>query len=155
MEFFDYFERIMICISPIVVAIFAYKSSSNEKQTKKYMEAQEELKKANASIQQKEQENLEKRLKNIDDAIRQINNKINGIDAKMGEITLIDKRIDNLITMSNANFEFCTSLSAVITSIGDALDNDERMDTKKLRSDIEKHKETEREIIKKVCKIAY
>ena len=153
--FFDYLERIVVCISPIVIAWFGYRASKNEKQTKKYIETQEELKRANDTLKKKEKDELQAHLDKLDESIGTLTLEINGLKKSINGISEIDKRLNNLVEMSNVNFEFCTSLSTVISSIGNALDSTDVIESGNLRNDLSDHQKKEHELIAKVCKIVY
>ncbi len=154
-SFFDYLERFVVCISPIIIAWFGYRANKNEKQTKKYMEAQEELKKANEELKNKESEELQHHLNKLDKSINDLTTKVNRLDSSISSIGEIDTRLNNLVEMSNANFEFCSSLSTVISSIGNALDSSDVIESGNLKHDLAEHQKTERALISKVCRIIY
>lgn len=153
--FFEYFERIVLCLSPIIIAWYGYQSSKSEKQTKKYIESQEELKKANEKLKQKEKEEMQEHFDKIDSSITSLSKQVESLNKSIGKISEIDKRIDNLVKMSNVNFEFCTSLSAVISSIGNALDSSDAIESGTLRDDLTAHQNRERDLMNRVHKIVY
>lgn len=155
MEFFDYLERIIVCLSPIVIAWFGLRASRNEKQTKKYISAQEELRQANEKLKAKEKEELQAHFDKIDTSISSLADQVSKLETAIGKISEIDKVMTNLVTMSNVNFEFCTSLSAVISSIGNALDSSDAIVSGSLQTDLAEHQKRERELVNKVCKIVY
>ena len=132
-----------------------YHSSKNEKQTRKYLESQEELKKANAKIKAKEKEEMQEHFDKLDNSINSLKNQVKQLEASINKISAIDKRIDGLVEMSNVNFEFCNSLSSVISSIGNALDSSDIIDSGTLQKDINAHKKKAEELVNRAVKIVY
>lgn len=154
-EILELFERLMVCISPFFIAWMGYRSSKSEKQLKKYMESHEELKRVNAEIKEKEKKELQEHLSKIDDSISSLTKTVNTLEGKVDKIGAIDKQLERLVDMSNANLEFCQSLSSVISSIGNALDSSEVIPSGALREELNAHKKRERELLQKVFKIVY
>ena len=155
MEFFDLIDRFIVCCSPIIIAWFGFKASKNEKQTKRYMAVQEELRLANEKLKEKEKEELQEHFDKIDSSISSLATQVQKLEKSMNKISEIDKVMTNLVTMSNVNFEFCTSLSAVISSIGNALDSSDAIVSGSLQTDLAEHQKRERALVQKVCKIVY
>ena len=145
----------MTAITPIVVAWLGYVATKNEKQTKKYIEAQEELKKANAIIKSKELEEMQKHFEKLDKSICQLAKQVNILEESIDKVSEIDRRIDGLITMSNVDFEFCNSLSSIITSIGNALDSSDVIDSGTLQQDLINHRKKTEELVNKAVKIVF
>lgn len=154
-NYLAYFEIIMTFLSGIIIAWFGYQANKNEKQTKKYLESQEELKQTQQKLKDKENEELQKHFDKLDNSISSLSVQVENLEKSMSKISEIDKRIDNLVEMSTVNFEFCTSLSAVISSIGNALDSSEVIDSGTLQNDIAIHKKKEQELVNKAVKIVY
>ena len=154
-EAFEIFERLMICLSPFFIAWMSYRSSQNEKQMKKYMESHEELKRISAELKEKEQKELQEHLSKIDKSIASLTKTVNTLEDKVDKIGAIDKQLERIVDMSNADLEFCQSLSSVISSIGNALDSSEVIPSGALREDLKAHKKREQELLNKVFKIVY
>ena len=55
--------------------------------------------------------------------------------------------------MSNVDFEFCNSLSSIITSIGNALDSSDVIDSDTLQQDLINHRKKTEELVNKAVKI--
>ena len=155
MTFLEVFQVIMTCISPIIIAWFGYSANKNEKQTKKYMEAQEQLKQANDKLKNKEKEELQEHFDKLDNSITTLTQQVKKLEKSISKISEIDKRIEGLVEMSNVNFEFCNSLSAVISSIGNALDSSDVIDSGTLQSDIAAHKVKAEALVNRAVKIVY
>lgn len=155
MTFLEIFQIIMTCISPIIIAWFGYSASKNEKQTKKYMESQEQLKQANDKLKDKEKKELQEHFNKLDNSITSLKNQVNKLEASISKISEIDKRIEGLVEMSNVNFEFCNSLSAVISSIGNALDSSDVINSETLQNDIATHKAKAEALVNRAVKIVY
>ena len=153
--FFDYFVRFMTCISPIVVGWFGIQANRNSKKQAEYIQAQEDLKAANEELKVKEKKELEEHFKKIDGSITKLTKQVAKLETSIGKISEIDKRINNLVEMSNINFEFCTSLSAVISSIGNALDSSDAIESGTLQADLAEHKKHETALLNRMCKIVY
>ena len=151
----DAFQIIMTAITPIIVGWFGYAAAKNEKQTKKYIEAQEELKKANAVIKSKEMDEMQKHFDKLDKSISKLTKQVEVLEKSIDKVSEIDRRIDGLVTMSNVNFEFCNSLSSVITSIGNALDSSDVIDSNTLQQDLTNHKKKAEELVNKAVKIVF
>lgn len=152
---FDYIVKAITCCSPIIIAWFGFVSARNEKQTKKYIESQESLKKANDKLKEKEKEELQAHFAKLEKSIGSLTTQVSNLEKSVGKISEIDKTINNLVEMSNINFEFCQSLSAVISSIGNALDSSDAIESGTLRNDLSEHQKRERNLVSKVCKIVY
>lgn len=154
-DFFDYFERFVICMSPIIIAWSGIQSNKNRKQQEKYIKTQEDLKNANDKIKAKEKQELQEHFDKLDTSISTLTQKVEKLEQSIEKIAEIDKRINSLVEMSNINFEFCTSLSAVITSIGNALESSDAIESGTLLSDLTAHKKNELGLIGRMCKIVY
>lgn len=154
-DFWMYFEKIITCCSPIVIAWFGVVSARNEKQTKDYIEAQEKAKKANDALKAKEQEELQAHFDKLDKSIGALRLQVDNLEASIGKLSEMDKRLNNLVEMSSINFEFCQSLSAVISSIGNALDSSDAIESGTLKNDLGNHLQTERSLSARMCKIVY
>lgn len=152
---FGYLEKFLTCASPIIVAWFAYRANRSEKQTKKYLEAQEALKTANNTLKERDDKEVQRQFQEITDLTGTILKKFDDVDAQLKNISILDKKIENLIEISNLNFEFCTSLSVIISSIGSALDKSNNFKDSDLSADLKQHRIREQEIVNKVCKIIY
>ena len=155
MTFLEVFQIVMTCVSPVIIAWFGYSANKNEKQTKKYMESQEALKKANTALKEKEKEELQAHLDKIDNSINSLTKQVQNLEKSISSISEINKRIDGLVEMSNVNFEFCNSLSAVISSIGNALDSSDVIDSGTLQTDLATHKKKAEELVNRAVKIVY
>ena len=155
MSFLEIVERIIICLSPIIVAWFGFQANKNEKQTKKYFESQEALKAANDALKAKEKQELQAHFDKVDNAIKDLSNEVKNMQTSLSKLTEIDNMMTNLVTMSNNNFQYCTSLSTVISSIGHALESSDVIESGKIGEEIAAHEERERKLINNVCKITY
>jgi len=153
--FFTYFERFVICMSPIIIAWYGAQAKKNNDQQKKYMKAQQELKDANDLLKVKEKKELQDHFTKLDNNIASLTTQVKNLEKSISKISEIDKRIDSLVEMSNINFEFCTSLSAVISSIGNALDSSDAIESGTLQTDLAAHKQQELALIGRMCKIVY
>lgn len=152
---FDYFERLMICFTPIAVAWFGLRASKNEKQTKKYMESQQQLKEANDKLAAKEKEDLQKKLDSIGSSVEAMQKQIDGLEGKIASISIMDQKIGQLVGLTNINHEFSLSLSQLVLAIGDSLDSSVGINSGSLKTEIERHKNTERELSARTGKILY
>lgn len=150
---FDYLERFIVCLSPIIIAWFGYRANKNEKQTKKYLEAQKQTEEANKKVKEMEKADMDRHFSNIDSSISSISAQLRTMEDSIHEIKDLKTRIDNVIELSNINFEFCTSLSSVISSIGRSLANVDGIDEDRLNNVIEKNESIETELVKRVHKI--
>ena len=142
-------------VSTIIVAWFGLQSSKSQKDQAKYLKAQEDLKKANDEMKVKEKEELQEHFNKLEGSIDSLTTQVKNLEKSIGKISEIDKRLNNLVEMSNVNFEFCTSLSAVISSIGNALDSSDAIESGTLQHDLLEHKKHETALINRMCKIVY
>ena len=152
-QVFAFFERIAICLSPIIVGYFSLVASRNEKNTKKFIESQAKLQAAEKKIADQEKEELDAKFKTITDAVATISDKVGKIETKLEHLANMKVQVDNLMELSNANFEFCTSLSMVIKSIGNALDASEVISSEGIKEALNVHTSREYKLISDVCKI--
>lgn len=155
MSGFEIVERVIICLTPIIVALVGLQSNRVEKNTKKLVEKQKELDDAKKSIENKEKEALDEHFKKIDDSLSKLNDKVDRLDDRVGQMSKLDGQLKGLIELSSANMELCHSLSGIVTSIADALDSTEIIDSGNLKSELQAHRQKENAITDRVMKIMY
>lgn len=152
---FDYFERLMICLSPLAVAWLGVQSSRNEKQTKKYMESQQQLKEANDKLEAKNREEIQRKLDSLGSTMESMKQQIEGLESKVASLTIMDQKIERLVEMSNVNHEFCLSLSQLVSAIGNALDSSTGINSGNLPVEMQRHQNLERQLATRTGKIIY
>lgn len=152
---FEYFERLMICLSPLAVAWLGLQSSRTEKQTKKYMESQQQLKEANDKLEAKNREEIQKKLDNIGSSMEAMQRQIEALETKVASITSMDRKIEKLVEMSNVNYEFCSSLSQLVSAIGTALDKSTGICSDDLPAEMRRHHDVEHQLTARIGKIMY
>ena len=152
---FEIFERFIVCLTPIIVALVGLQSSRVEKHTKDLVEKQKELNEAKKKIEANEKQALDDHFKKLDDSLSKLTAKVDKLDDRVGQMSKLDGQLKGLIEMSTANMELCQSLSGIVTSIADALDSTEIIDSGNLKAELQAHRKKENEITNRVMKIMY
>lgn len=147
---------IITCLSPIIVAYFGYISTKQQKQTKEFIDLQTKFNSLNEQNKKKEAESQKKAIEGIQQSITELQTQMNELKTTV-DTKKINEQLKDIIEMSHINFEYSQSLSQVICAIGDCIDNSQIDGTAAadFKKELDRHKNTEREIMNRIVKIAY
>lgn len=155
LTFFDIFERIIVCLTPIILAIIGLAQVKSQKKVDDYAKSQQELSKARAELAERDKAELEEHFTKLETQLDGFESKINDLDKKVEHLSKLDKQLAGLIDISSANFGLCQSLSNVMSSIGDALDSTESINSVDLKKQLSKHRQKEQELTERIFKTIY
>lgn len=147
---------VITCLSPIIVAYFGYITTKQQKQTKEFIDLQTRYNNQNAEIKKQEAEAQKKSIEDIQQSVKDLQIQLNSLESKF-DIKKINDRLEDIIDISQVNFEYSQSLSSVICAIGDCVDRTVDSDTaKKFNEELKAHQAREREFTKRIVhKVAY
>ena len=153
-EFWDIAQNFITVVTPIVVAWFGYKQAKSQKQTKEYQELQSKYEAKKEELRKKEAEDQKAQFEEFKESLESLRGEVREIKEAQTN-SKVERDIASLVTMSNINFEYCQSLSKVIGSIGEALSNVPTVDSGTIDSALEKHKDEEQALVRRIYKISY
>jgi len=147
----DTLVKIIGCLSPIICAWIAYRSSVATKKTKEYMELQakynKELEEKKDREVQEQRQAMEQMKKDIESLSKQVDSL-----AKSFSMEDIHTKLEHLATMSQLNFEYSQSLSSVICSIGDCIERADLNGTDEISKEMDEHRAREKEFASRLAK---
>ena len=152
---FEHLKDLITCVSPIIIALFAYWSSRNEKQTKEYLEIQKKHQDLLDEEAKKDRKSIDDHFNKIDERLCNVNSQVTKLNKSIEEIEDLSKKINGLVSLSNINFEFCTSLSHMISAIGTSLDSSAVIDSVNLKSELSEFNKKQSEYSSRAVKIIY
>ena len=142
-------------LTPIIVALIGLQGIRAEKETKKLVDAQKELNDAKDELKRKDEAEKNQQFTKLDQSIQALAVKVEQMDKTVEGLTKLDSQLKNLMTLSTATYEFTSSLSSVVQSIGNALENSDSINSGSLKEDLANHKKMEASIRSQVVKILY
>ena len=145
----------MICLTPIIVAWIGLMNSRSQKKTKEILEAQKRVEEAKAEIDRRDKAELNKKFDMITNSITDLKAQFSRMDKTVSDLSSIGTKISGLIELSSANLELCQSLSMIVSSIGDALDSTDGIDSGDLKEQLHEHRKKEQALTQKITKIIY
>lgn len=154
MESFSIIQNFITVLTPIIVAWFGYKQVKSQKQTKEYQELQAKYEEEKEKLRKKEADDQKALFEEFRQSLESLQNEVRGLKEAQAN-SKVEKDIASLVTMSNINFEYCQSLSKVIGSIGEALTDVPTVDSDTINTALEKHKDEEQALVRKIYKISY
>ena len=156
---FDIFERIIIVITPIVVALVGLQSTKIQKRSEDLVASQNAANEAAKKLADNEKKQrdaeMERHFAKVEESITSLTEKVDKLDKTVGNLSKLDQQLSGLVELSTANLELCQSLSNIVSSIGDALDSSEAIESGDLRDQINAHRKKEQELTLRVAKIIY
>lgn len=147
----DNFSQILTIATPLIIAWYGWKVQTSQKESDRY-------KKAREKIEDLERAERERVTTEQNTAIGKLSQKVDAIESAIDKLNIdtIDRKMDSIVDLVNATFQYSQSLSKVVTCLGDAIEGASTIETTgKIRNEIEKHRSTEREIIARLCKVKY
>lgn len=165
MAWFDYLERILVGLTPIIVAYLAYRTSKREKADKDYRELRQKYEKElekkrndEEAERKRDMENIQEDIESFKDDIKMdIQNITAQMDALKEQIDMseITKQLNNLVDITGINLDYSQSLSKVLLTIGSALCNESNPHCEDITKVMNEHQEKERNIVNKIYKAIY
>ena len=151
---FEIIERLIVCISPIVVAWFAWRSSVSQKRTKEFLELQTKYNAELEATKKREADAQHAAMEKMSDDIAKLESKVDTLVNSL-DLEEINGQLKNILELSNINFDYSQSLSQVICAIGDCVERSSIGNTSVVADELAKHKVKEREITGRLVKILY
>lgn len=148
MDFLTMIERIFAIFSPIFIAWCGWKISVTDRQNKAYRELRQQYDESMEKQRKKEQQEQA-------NAIASTAKKVDELTAEVTEIRRIQENqniaedIHELTKLVNINFEYCQSLSDVVSTMGQTSNN------KDVQEAVAQHKKTEHDLVSRIYKIQY
>lgn len=148
---------VITCLSPIIVAYFGYISTKQQKQTKEFIDLQTKFNTMNEQNKKKEAEEQKKAIEGIQKSINELQTQINTLKKSVDSLDGINTQLKDIMEISHINFEYSQSLSQVICAIGDCIDSAsvDGDSANKFQSELDRHKNEEREYVNRILKIVY
>lgn len=148
---------VITCLSPIIVAYFGYISTKQQKQTKEFIDLQTKFNTMNEQNKKKEAEEQKKAIEGIQKSINELQTQINTLKKSVDSLDGINTQLKDIMEISHINFEYSQSLSQVICAIGDCIDSAsvDNDSANKFQSELDRHKNEEREYVNRILKIVY
>lgn len=147
---------VITCLSPIIVAYFGYIATKQQKQTKEFIDLQTKYNTQNEALKKKEMEDQKQSIDAIRKSVADLQKQI--IDLKQQvDLSKINDQLENIINISQVNFEYSQSLSQVICAIGDCIESAHvgEAQTKKFKTELERHQSEERKFVNRIFKVVY
>lgn len=154
MLWFDYLERLIICITPFIVGYFSWRTAVSQKKTKEFMELQAKYNTQQEEIKKSEAERQNQVIERMSQDIDSLRDQVDTLQKSLS-LDSIKSQLSDVIELSNINFNYSQSLSQVICAIGDCIDKAAIGDTGSVAAELAKHKAQEREITNRLLKIVY
>lgn len=139
---------VMTAITSIGVAWLGMIHNRKEKKDSEYRELQatnEQLKQEKNEIEKKQHA---ERLEKIESSLESLSKDVSSITEAL-DLNTVEKQLSNLHILTQTNFKYIQSLSNVVITIGEVVDDLESVDDSnrnKLRIQIEDHRKTEDEV---------
>lgn len=153
---YEIISSLITCISPIIVAYFGYIATKQQKQTKEFIDLQTKYNAQNDSIKKQEIDAQKKSISEIQNSIKVLRDQMIKLEQKV-DMDRINSRLEDIIDISQVNFEYSQSLSSVICAIGDCVDSAVEPEiANKFKAELNAHQIREREFTNRILrKVAY
>lgn len=153
---YEIISSLITCISPIIVAYFGYIATKQQKQTKEFIDLQTKYNAQNDSIKKQEIDAQKKSISEIQNSIKVLRDQMIKLEQKV-DMDRINSRLEDIIDISQVNFEYSQSLSSVICAIGDCVDSAVEPEiANKFKAELSAHQIREREFTNRILrKVAY
>ena len=150
----DVFETVITCLSPIIIAIIGFMQARRDKSNKEYRELREKYDREKEAQAVKEKEESDKVLEEIQKSIATMTEEIAELKA-IGQHHDINKELEKLVQATTINYEYSQSLSGVVEAIGSSLQKTDMIQHDEIDVALAKHRDTDRELKKKLYKALY
>lgn len=154
-DFLKVLEGILTCITPVILAIIGLRQTKANKKVDDYAKAQSEIEGMRKAMDERQKEDLEQHFKKIESSIDRLQTQVDEMRSTVETLSKLDRQISSLIELSNVNFEFCQSLSTIVSGIADALDSTDAINSADLKEQLAEHRKTEQALAGRIVKIVY
>lgn len=151
-EFTAIFERLVMCLSPIICAWMSYRSSVSQKKTKEFMDLQAKYNEQTEQIRKSEAEAQKKAIADMHTDIDNLRTQVKELSDSLS-IASISERLQDLIQISKINFDYSTSMSQLISAVGDCIETGSPEDIATMRKDVARHKQFEHAMASELLKL--
>lgn len=143
-------------LTPIIVAWFGYRQTKSQKQSDEYIKLRDKYESEQEKSRKEEVEQQKKQFEEFGKSLQELQKQVKAIqDSQTTSSSKVEQDLVSLVNMSNVNFEYCQSLSRVVGTIGEALGTVDSVDEEVITKAIEKHKDDEQSLIRRIYKISY
>jgi len=152
---FDYFERAIICITPIIVAWFSWRSAVTQKKTKELVELQAKYNAKEKEIQKNEKDEQKQNIAKLSEDMCKVKEQIDQLSQTLN-LEELHKQLSKISAISKINYDYSQSLSQVICAIGKCIEvtDPEGKSAQEVASVLAAHQQKEMAINKDLYNIA-
>lgn len=155
LDFLKLLEGILTCITPVILAIIGLRQTKANKKVDDYAKAQSEIEGMRKAMDERQKKDLEQHFEKIENSITKLQAQVDEMHVTIETLSKLDRQISSLIELSNVNFEFCQSLSTIVSGIADALDSTDAINSADLKEQLAEHRKTEQALAGRIVKIVY
>lgn len=153
-EVISIIEKVLVAVTPIIVAYLTYRTNKKSKEDKEYRELrekyEEEIRVNQEKKRQERDEELDKKFSGLKEDLNKVQTELKEFDTKA-----ITKQLDDLVEISEINLEYSQSLSKVVVTIGEAIRDSDIIESCDISDAIREHQDNERKITNKLYKVLY
>lgn len=154
-SFLKILEGIIACITPIILAFIGLRQTKANKKVEEYTKLSKELAEMRDQEEQRQKKELDAHFKKIEDSFEDLKRDFSTISEQVEKLSKLDRQLSSLIELSQVNFEFCQSLSTIVSGIADALDSTDVINSADLKAQLAEHHKTEQALAGRILKIVY
>ena len=155
LSFLKILEGIITCITPVILAVIGLRQTKANKKVEDYANLSKELAELRDKAEQRQKEELDEHFKKIESSFDDLKRKFTTISEQVENLSKLDRQLTGLIEISKVNFEFCQSLSTIVSGIADALDSTDAINSADLKKQLAEHHSTEQALAGRILKIVY
>ena len=152
---FDIIERAVVCITPIILALIGLQSSRSQKKAQSIVDMQKQIQENAEEKEKREKEELEAHFSKLENSISEMRKQFKDMESTVTKLSNLDKQLQGLYTLNSANLELCQSLSNIVSSIGDALDSTDSIQSGNLKQELQEHRKKQDAVTIRMAKIMY
>ncbi len=154
-NFLTILERIITCITPVILAVIGLRQTRANKKVEEFTRVSKELAEMRDKEDQRQKKELDEHFKKIEGSFDEFKKEFSGLSEKVESLSKLDRQLRGLIELSQVNFEFCQSLSTIVSGIADALDSTDQINSEGLKTQLADHHKTEQALAGRILKIVY
>lgn len=154
-NFLKILEGIITCVTPVILAIIGLRQTRANKKVEEYTKLNQELAEMRDKEEQRQKKELDEHFKKIEGSFDDFKQEFSSLSEKVEKLSKLDRQLSSLIELSQVNFEFCQSLSTIVSGIADALDSTDAINSEGLKSQLAEHHKTEQALAGRILKIVY
>ena len=137
-EVISIIEKVLVAVTPIIVAYLTYRTNKKSKEDKEYRELrekyEEEIRVNQEKKRQERDEELDKKFSGLKENLNKVQTELKEFDTKA-----ITKQLDDLVEISEINLEYSQSLSKVVVTIGEAIRDSDIIESCDISDAIREH----------------